>query len=172
MNLSNSFGFGGDNLASARRIVWEAFDKKITQRSLNLRLNRFRVNYDRLYKSLKNHDGVGVWKVQNSKWSSKFTGFVFARGVDEAKKISKVLYPDAITLLVDQFGSYDYLINYCLVEMTEDSSKIESWQTDEIDIIRKEINQTKNLVETCNKKIVKLSNREELLKNVINIFKN
>jgi len=144
----NSFGFTGDNLASARNIVWEAFDKKITKRSLELRLNRFKTNFDRLYKALKNHDGTGIWKVQNSKWSSKFVGFLFARGSIEAKKLSQVLYPDVITTLTGQFSSsYNYMISYHLVELTEDSSRIELWQTNEINSIRKEIDQTKSLIE-------------------------
>lgn len=159
-------------LAEIKKIVHRAFDGKITTRSLNLRSNRFKINFGKLYQSIRKHSGVGIWKVQNSKWSSKFTGFVYAHGVDEAKRLSQMLYPEAVTSLVDNIGLYDYLVNYTLVELTTDSNKLKEWQTAEINSIKKEIDQNKTLINSCSKKVKKLLSREELLKNVINIFKN
>ena len=155
-----------------RKIVEDAFDNSLTSRSLCLRENRFRRNFNKLFSTLKYQEGCGIWKVSNNRWSCKFVGYLFARDLEEAKKLAKMVYPSNIVETSPMGIFYSTDLSYSLVEMTDDPSCIVKWQVSEIETVDKQIEQSLSLAKSCTNKVKILSDRKELLKNVINIFKN
>ena len=155
-----------------RKLVELAFDNSLTDRSLCLRENRFRRNFNRLFSTLKYQEGCGIWKVQNNRWTSKFIGYLFARDLEEAKKLAKMVYPANVVETSPMGILYSSDLSFSLEEMTDDPSRIIGWQIKEIESINKQIEQSLSLAKSCTNKAQRLCDRKELLKNVINIFKN